>query len=204
MILKPIRSPWEKQPCLFPSMQFPIMAKLGTKSLAQGLPTLPVLRVLFRCILLDVSSVFWLFCQSHLILINHPHRLTRKVVVDIQQIKSNAEGSSPLRIPACAIRIMVFTLRKDAKPFSSFPHNKFMFCSHKIGYTDAGELMGGKLRKSVLHVMWYTHLISSSCFRQVLWYSAAVLGYACQFLTKKLPQVTKVVVWYKSHTHCPT
>ena len=30
----PQTSPWEKQPCLFPSMQFPIMAKLGTKSLA--------------------------------------------------------------------------------------------------------------------------------------------------------------------------
>ena len=82
--------------------------------------------------------------------------------------KSKAEGSSPLRIPACAIRIMEFTLSKDAKPFCSFPHNKLLFCSHNIGYTDAGELMGGKLRKSVLHVMRYTQLISSSCFRQVL------------------------------------
>ena len=144
---------------------------------------LPTLRVLFRCILLDVSSVFWLFFQSNLILINHPHRLSlaksewwvcRKVVVNIQQIKSNAEGPSPLRIPACSIIIMESTLSKDAKPFSSFPHNKFLFCSHNIGYTDVGELMGGKLRKSVLHVMWCTQLISSSCFRQVLWYSAGV------------------------------
>ena len=37
------------------------------------LPTLPVL---FRCILLDVSSVFWLFFQSNLILINHPRRIS--------------------------------------------------------------------------------------------------------------------------------
>ena len=69
---------------------------------------------------------------------------------------------------------MEFTLSKDAKPFCSFPHNKLLFCSHNIGYTDAGELMGGKLRKSVLHVMQYTQLISSSCFRQVFWYSAGV------------------------------
>ena len=118
IILKPIRNPWEKQLCLFPSMQFPFMEN--------PLPTLPVLRVLFRCILLDVSSVFWLFFQSNLILINHLHRLSlaksewwvcRKVVVSIQQIKSNAEGSSPLRISVCAIRIMEFTLSKDAKPF---------------------------------------------------------------------------------------
>ena len=60
--------------------------------------------------------------------------MCRKVVVYIKQIKSNAEGSSHLRIPACAIRIMEFTLSKDAKPFSSFPHNKFLFCSHNIGY----------------------------------------------------------------------
>ena len=94
--------------------------------------------------------------------------MCRKVVVNIQQIKSNVEGSSPLRIPASAIRIMEFTLSKDAKPFCSFLHNKLLFCSHNIGHTDAGELMGGKLRKSVLHVMRYTQLISSSCFRQVL------------------------------------
>ena len=132
---------------------------------------------------LVASSVIWLFFQSNLILINNLHRLSlaksewwvcRKVVVNIQQIKSNAEGASPLRIPACAIRIMEFTLSKDAKPYCSFPHNKLLFCSHNIGYTDAGELMGGKLRKSVLHVMRYTQLISSSCFRQVLWYSAGV------------------------------
>ena len=52
--------------------------------------------------------------------------MCRKVVVNIHQIKSNAEGSSPLRIPACAIRIMEFTLSKDAKPFCSFPHNKLL------------------------------------------------------------------------------
>ena len=72
------------------------------------------------------------------------------------------------------IRIMEFTLSKDAKPFCSFTHNKLLFYTHNIGYTDAGELMEGKLRKSVLHVMRYTQLISSSCFRQVLWYSAGV------------------------------
>ena len=33
------------------------------------LSTLPVLRVLFRCNLFDVSSVFWLFFQANLILI---------------------------------------------------------------------------------------------------------------------------------------
>ena len=29
--------------------------------------------------------------------------------------KSNAEGSSPLRIPACTIRIMEFTLRSESQ-----------------------------------------------------------------------------------------
>ena len=40
--------------------------------------------------------------------------MCRKVVENIQQIKSNSEGSSPLRIPASAIRIMGLTLSKDA------------------------------------------------------------------------------------------
>ena len=42
--------------------------KLGWSYLSP-LSTLPVLRVLFRCNLFDVSSVFWLFFQANLIII---------------------------------------------------------------------------------------------------------------------------------------
>ena len=42
--------------------------KLGSSQLSP-LSTLPVLRVLFRCNLFDVSSVFWLFFQANLIII---------------------------------------------------------------------------------------------------------------------------------------
>ena len=134
----------------------PIMAKLGTKSFA----TLPVLRILYRCILLDVSSVFWLFVQSNLILINHPHRLSlaksewwmfRKVVVNIQPIKSNAEGSSPLYEYQLVLSELWGSpwvkMQSHSVPFLIIYHNKLLFCSHNIGYTDAGELMGAKLRK---------------------------------------------------------
>ena len=72
MILKPIRSPWSNNPACFR-----VCSSQSWQCWEPSpLPTLPVLRVLFRCIMLDVSSVFWLFFQSNLILINHPHRLS--------------------------------------------------------------------------------------------------------------------------------
>ena len=53
-------------PARFRVCAVPIMAYVGNHN---PLPIFPVLRVLFR-----VSSVFWLFFQANLILINHPHR----------------------------------------------------------------------------------------------------------------------------------
>ena len=70
----------------FPSLQFTIMKSWESSPL----PTLPVIRVSFFLLYFYVSSVFWLFFQVNLILINHPHRpslaksewwVCRKVVV---------------------------------------------------------------------------------------------------------------------------
>ena len=76
-----------------PESAVPDNGKVGNQVLCPHYP------VLFRCYLVDVSSVFWLFFQANLILINHPRQTSlaknewqvcRKVVIkhSINQIKT--------------------------------------------------------------------------------------------------------------------
>ena len=52
-------------------------------------------------------------------------------------------------------------MQSHSVPFLIIYHSKLLFCSHNIGYTDAGELMGGKLRKYWNYFKFYLFFISN-------------------------------------------